>query len=449
MSAGPVGRVAVVGGGISGLVTAYRLARSGVPVTLFEAADRFAGLGGQFEHGGTWYDKYYHVILPTDEHLLALARELGLGDSIYWQETSLGFLYGRKMYRLAGPLDLLRFDPVPFTDRVRLGLTALWAAHVAKPAPLDDITVEDWLRRLSGRRAFDRLWRPLLEAKFGDAYRNIPALWYWASFNREKGTDKEIKGYIRGGYRAVAEALIRGARQAGAELRTGSAVENVALSTGGDRGVRVRVTGEEVAFDSVVFATPFAVVPQIADASTLGPRLQGLPLDLDHQGVINVLLMLRRPLTPYYWLPVVECAMPFRGIVETTRVLRPEDAGGNHLVYLLNYVHRDSEEFARSDEDLESSYATGLLDLVPDLREDEVLSRHVFRTPFVEPMWTPGYSRRVPPLELVPGRVYMATTAQVYPNVTSWNSSIGLANQVAARLLSAAGAAGPTRETAA
>jgi protoporphyrinogen oxidase len=334
MSAVPARHVAVVGGGISGLVAAYRLARAGTRVTLFEAAESVGGLGGQFDHDGTWYDKYYHVILPTDEHLIDLARELGLGDSMYWEETSLGFLYDRRMYRLAGPLDLLRFDPVPFADRVRLGLTALWAAHVAKPAPLDEITVEDWLRRLSGRRAFDRLWRPLLEAKFGDAYRTIPALWYWASFNREKGTDKEIKGYFQGGYRSVAEALIRAAREAGAEIRTASKVENVALSPSEDGAVRVRVAGEDVAFDSVVFATPFAVVPRIADAGTLGPWMTDLPVDLDHQGVINVLLMLRRPLTPYYWLPVVECGVPFRGIVETTRVLRPGDAGGNHRARL-------------------------------------------------------------------------------------------------------------------
>ena len=448
MSAVPAGRVAIVGGGISGLATAYRLARSGVPVTLFEASDGFGGLGGQFDHEGTSYDKYYHVILPSDEHLLDLAGELGLEDAVYWKETCLGFLYAHRMYPLAGPLDLLRFDPVPFTDRIRLGLTALWAAHVARPGPLDQITVEDWLRKLSGRRAFDRLWRPLLEAKFGDAYRTIPALWYWASFNREKGTEAEIKGYIRGGYRAFAEALIRAAREVGAELRTSSAVERVALST--ERGgVSLRVAGVELPFEAVVFATPFATVPRLADHETLGSLMRDLPLDLDHQGVVNVLLMLSRPLTPYYWLPVVECGMPFRGIVETTRVLEPEDAGGQHLVYLLNYVHRDTEEFARTDEDLVSSYVEGLLELVPDLKESDIVSRHVFRTPYVEPIWTPGYSRRVPPLELVPRRVYLATTAQVYPNVTSWNSSIGLANEVAQRLVAARGNRSASSESAA
>jgi protoporphyrinogen oxidase len=451
MRDGVRGRVAVVGGGISGLVAAYRLAEGGVPVTLFEASDRFGGLGGQFEYDGRQLDKFYHVILPTDEHLLGLAGELGLEDAIYWQETSLGFLYRRKMYRLAGPLDLLRFDPVPFTDRIRLGLTALWAAHVAKPEPLDDITVEDWLRRLSGRRAFDRLWRPLLEAKFGDAYRTIPALWYWASFNREKGTKKEVKGYIRGGYRALALSLIERTRAAGAELRIGCSVERVALGGEGSATatrVLLRVDGKEEVFDRVIFCTPFAAVPRLSDAETLGRHLKGLPLDLDHQGVINVLVMLRRQLSPYYWLPAVDCGVQFRGIVETTRVIGEGDSGDRHLVYLLNYVHRDTEEFARTDEDLSVSYVDGLLELFPELTREDVLSTRVFRAPYVEPIWTPGYSRRVPPAELVMGRVYLATTAQVYPDVTSWNTSIGLATSVANRILESADVAHPAARAA-
>jgi hypothetical protein len=38
-------------------------------------------------------------------------------------------------------------------------------------------------------------------------------------------------------------------------------------------------------------------------------------------------------------------------------------------------------------------------------------------------------------MEVAGTRLLLATTAQIYPDVTSWNSSVGLANRVVDRLL--------------
>ena len=80
-------RVAVVGAGLAGTTAAYRLARSGVPVRLFEARDRIGGRcwtargfadGQTAEHGGEFIDTR-HV------HLRGLAAELGLQLDDLWQ----------------------------------------------------------------------------------------------------------------------------------------------------------------------------------------------------------------------------------------------------------------------------------------------------------------------------------------------------------------------------
>jgi monoamine oxidase len=80
-------RVAVVGAGLAGMTAAYRLARSGVGVRLFEARDRVGGRcwtargfadGQTAEHGGEFIDTR-HV------HLLALAAELGLQLDDLWR----------------------------------------------------------------------------------------------------------------------------------------------------------------------------------------------------------------------------------------------------------------------------------------------------------------------------------------------------------------------------
>jgi protoporphyrinogen oxidase len=322
---------------------------------------------------------------------------------------------------------------------LRLGLTALYAAHLARSEGLDDITAEMWLTRLSGRRAFGRLWRPLLEAKFGAAYRQIPALWYWASFRREKGTGPEIKGYPRLGYHGLTDALVSSLREAGAQLLENRPVESLDLDSKG-RPVVTTADGKQQ-YDRVISTVPLVQLRRICGNGKLGDRLASTDPGIDYQGVMNVLVLLDRPLTSHYWMPVVESEAPFDGVVETTRVLDLEDTGGHHLVYLLNYVHRDEPLFNREPERVIDEYVEALLDLFPDLSRDSIQATFLFKAPFVEPLYSPGYGSRKPAAELVPGRVYLATTAQVYPRVTSWNSSAAVAEEAVDQMCQSA--AGP------
>jgi monoamine oxidase len=80
-------RLAVIGAGLAGTTAAYRLARSGVQVRLFEARDRIGGRcwtargfadGQTAEHGGEFIDTR-HV------HLRGLAAELGLQLDDLWK----------------------------------------------------------------------------------------------------------------------------------------------------------------------------------------------------------------------------------------------------------------------------------------------------------------------------------------------------------------------------
>lgn len=425
----------MIGGGIAGLAAAHFLADTGADVTVHEAAPDFGGLGGSFHTRGRDLDRFYHVMLPTDDDLLGLCERLGLADRVYWREAALGFLHRRRLYPLRGPLDLLRFGAVPLHDRIRLGLTALYASRVARPDRLDDMTVREWLGRWSGRRAFDRLWRPLLEAKFGDAWTQVPALWYWASFNREKGTGKEIKGSLRGGYRGLTDALVASLESRGVTLLPGTPVDRLDLDVAG-RPV-VTAAGTRTSFDQVIATVPFGPLRAMTAGGAVGEALARVDHPIDYQGVLNVLVLLDRPLTPFYWVPVVDSGVPFQGIVETTRVLDLADTGGFHLVYLLNYVHRTAPLYQRDPAEIRDEYVAALLRLFPDLIPADVVDAFVFKAPYVEPLYTPGYGARKPPAELVPGRVFLATTTQIYPRVTSWNSSIGLAASVVEQMQAA------------
>jgi protoporphyrinogen oxidase len=424
--------IGIVGGGIGGLASAYRLARSGHRVTLFEASDQLGGLGTFFDYHGRSLERFYHCMLPSDSHLLGLLEDVGLTKELYWKRTSFGFMTGGRLYPLNGALELLGFSPLSIFDRLRVGVTGLWG-KLCSSSGLDDISCVEWLTRLSGENAFHKFWRPMLQAKFGDRYQQIPALWFWRRMNREKGKGPERKGYIRGGYRRIIEGLADAIRANGGEIRLSHPVTRIDLDDSG-RPYVASATGEARSFDQILLTAPTVVLKNAARGGRLEQVVARADAGIDLQGVVNGVFFLRRGLTPHYWVATMDADIPFQGIVESTTLLEPEDAADLHLVYVMNYTHRTDPLFSRTDEEILQGYQDGLQKLFPGLKPEDVVDKFLFRTPFVEPLYTLGYSRRKPPLTLLEGKVFLATTSQVYPDVTSWNGAVGVANLAVAAM---------------
>jgi protoporphyrinogen oxidase len=413
--------IAILGGGISGLTCALRLAQEGKCVTLIEGSDQLGGLGTFFEHDGRTFEKFYHCMLPSDGPLLRLLENLGIRDDVYWKPTTFAYAHQGRFFPLNTALDLLKFAPLRFLDRIRVGITGLYGRLVSDKG-LDDVTTVKWLTKLSGKRAFAKFWQPMLEAKFGDRYHDVPALWFWTRFNREKGeSNGECKGYIKGGYKHITDTFARVLNAHGGTIRLKTTVKQMDLDDEGRVAITTSAGVEK--FDQVVVTLP---TPQVE--KLIGPAMRrempALDTTTDYQGVINCLLFLKKPLTPHYWVATPENEHPFDGVVETSTLTDTADRGKRHVVYLTKYLHRDDERFAVSDDCIRAYWIPALKNLFPQLQDEDIETSFIFRAPFVEPIYKLGQMKLRPPEELVTGKVYLANTAQVYPVVTSWNGSV-------------------------
>src|SRR4030095_8696006 len=179
---------AVIGGGISGLASAFRLAERGATVTLFETDEALGGLGTTVDVRGGSLEKFYHCLLPSDDALLGMLKSLGLEPSIHWQRTGMGFMHRGRIYSLNTALDLLRFGPLPLWDRLGMGWMGLRAQSRTDFRELDEWAIADFLKEHAGERAYRVLWKPLLDAKLGDGHAGIPALWLISRIQREKSS---------------------------------------------------------------------------------------------------------------------------------------------------------------------------------------------------------------------------------------------------------------------
>ncbi|MFJ5984600.1 NAD(P)/FAD-dependent oxidoreductase [Lentzea sp. NPDC092896] len=424
-------RVVVIGGGICGLATAHRLAREGMAVTLLEASDQLGGLGTFFTSRGRSVERFYHCVMPTDAALLALLDEVGLRESVGWNPTTMGMIVEGEHRSFNSALDLLRFRPLSLVNRIRFGVVSLLLRRLGKGKDLDNMRTEDWLRGLYGDKIWTMLLAPMFGAKFGSAFGDVPALYVWQRLGRE--SNEAVRGYPAGGYKSVIDALRASIEAHGGEVRVSAPVGRLEASA--DRVVVTLADGETIEADHAVSTVPLPALRAIADAD-LAPRLP--EVRLPYQGVVNTLFFLRKPLSGHYWAPVLRCGTDFDGVIEMTPLTGSERYGDRHLVYVMHYTDRESALYREDSDSIAHRWTEQLLSIHKGLTADDVDEVRVFKAPFVEPVYPLGYLTKRPAVEVPGTRLLLATTAHVYPNVTSWNSSVELSNSVTDTLLRAA-----------
>jgi protoporphyrinogen oxidase len=423
----PPKRVVVIGGGICGLTVAYRLMRAGHRVTLVESSDQLGGLGTFFRWRDEWVERFYHCVMPTDDELLALLAELGLRNDVRWRRTSMGMIVNGRHHAFNSPVDLLRFTPLKPHDRIRFGVASLLLRRLGENKDLDKIRTEDWLRRIYGDVVWDSLLAPMFGSKFGRYFADVPALYVWQRLGRERNV--ATRGYPAGGYKTIIDALHAALDKGGATVRT--ATPALRLSSTRTRAHLVVHGNETIEADHVVSTLPLPQLRSLADEE-LTARLP--TVQLTYQGVVNALFFLRAPLAGHYWTPVLRSGTDFDGVVEMSALTGAESLAGRHLAYAMRYTDRESGLYREDDASIARRWTSQLRGLY-SLPADAVEDVRVFKAPFVEPVYPLGYLDQQPSVEVLDTSVLLATTAHVYPNVTSWNSSVRLANQVAGMIV--------------
>jgi protoporphyrinogen oxidase len=368
-------------------------------------------------------DRFYHAILTSDTHLQELFVELGIADQYRCKETRAAFYQQGRFHPMNNMKDFMTFPLLSLIDRFRLGLTIVYARLEGNLHRVEAINVEKWLTRISGRRTFQNFWRPMLRAKFDGSFENTPATYIWARLNRMSSTrsganQKEMSGYLVGGYITLIEAMAARIRAAGGEIKLRCPVQEVVVRNGELQGIQTADGVQE--YDGVI------VTMQTPLFTRLAP---GLPQDYrdflgktDYLGIVCPLLVLDRPLTGFWTLYITDDSIPFTGIIETTSYIDPGDVGGNHLVYLPKYTLPGSAWFKMSDDEVREAWLKYLEQMFPDFRRESIKHMFVHRERLVEPVHPLNGMHLIPAMSTPVKNLYLVNAGQIYPELTNGES---------------------------
>jgi protoporphyrinogen oxidase len=424
-------KVIIVGGGVAGMTTAYRLMQGGHEVMLYEASPYLGGLVRTFEVGGSKLEAYYHHIFSTDTTIIDLIDELGVGDRMRWVESKVGWFDSGKIYPFVTALDLLRFSPLPPLDRIKLGLMAVRLRGREEWAEFERITCKEWIEKNVSKKVFEKMWGPLLQGKYGDAYDQVAMAWLWSKIHlrfqsREGG--KEKLGYLTGSFAVYIDELERRLRNGGVRIHTGAGVRQITAEGNRATGV-VLESGETVQADAVVAAVPSTLFKQMAP-----PLTDDYAQRLDHvqwQGAVCMVITMKRQLSPIYWMNIGDRSMPFLALVEHTNFIGPENYGGNHVLYISNYLHQGHEYFGMDEDQLWAVFEPALKRINPQFSSDWVNQRWLFKAPYAQPIIRMDYSAHKPDHRTPVAGLYLETMTQIYPEDRGQNYSILMGENVA------------------
>jgi oxygen-dependent protoporphyrinogen oxidase len=300
--AAPPKRIAIAGGGISGLATAYQLARDSVECTLFEASERLGGIVETVRKDGFVIECGPDSWVTEKPWARELAVELGLEHQIIGSNDR-----WRRTYVQQGDEHLAQLVPIP--DGMRMMVPAKWGPLLESPlfseqarlayqrepkrapelkasAPHHDESVADFVRRHFGEEVARTIAGPLLAAVFGGDIAQLSVRAVMPAFVRmeaEEGSliqavqrraqqsPQAIFTTLSGGLETLIERMVSKLPSASLRLRT------PVLRIETDRGSwRLVTAGGEDRFDAVVLATPLHVTQALLRPLSDGARMAGL-----------------------------------------------------------------------------------------------------------------------------------------------------------------------------
>jgi len=300
-------RVAIVGGGITGLAAAHealtRARELGRPVTV-TVLERATRLGGHLmteRSGGFVLDAGADSWVAAKPHASALAREVGLEGSIIgtregtrryfvaWQDRLHAVPEGLVLGVPTRVMPLLRTPLFSPLGKLRMMLEPLVPARRFEGD--DDESIADFAVRRLGHEAADRLVAPLLggisagdasdlsvraafpqfiamEREHGSLVRGTLAAQRARAGTAPHGVGEGAFRSLDGGIEALAIAVAEHVRRSGAILRIATGVEAI-VRAGGTWHVDLE-GGERMVADAVILAVPASAAACLVRGTDVG-----------------------------------------------------------------------------------------------------------------------------------------------------------------------------------
>lgn len=416
-------KIAILGGGITGLTAAYYLSRDGHEITVMEKERVLGGLAAGFK-GNDWnwhLERAYHHLFATDNDILNFAKEIGF-KKIYFESPETSSLFNNEsnnfsVYPLDTPIDLLRFPLLSLIDKLRAGFVIVFL-KLSPFLPLyKKMTSEEFLKKSMGINVWNRLWKQLFRGKFGRYAGIISSSFIWA---RIKKRTKAL-GYVEGGFQSFIDHVESMLKSLKVNVLTGYQVENIKKM-----GDKFLVNGQT--YDKIISTLPTPILVKLT--SNIFPKEYLSRFNkLKYLHAITLILETdKQILDKTYWLNICTEKIPFMILAQHTNFADKKNYNNNHLAYIGWYVDKNDEKLKMKSEEL-IEYVLPHLKILNS--KFFILNSFLFKAPFAQPIFDRDFEKNKPDFITPVKNFFIANLDMTYPYDRGTNYAVKLGKEVA------------------
>ena len=429
--------ISIIGGGITGLSVAYYLSKEGFDVTVYESSYFFGGQASSIKIDNYFIERGYHHIFRNDFEIINLIDELGLNESLEWHKSSVGMYSDKTLYKFSTPLDLLKYKPISLINRIRLGLLSLYLQRRKDWKSYESISANKWILKYAGKEIYNKVWGPLLKAKFGLYHEVVAMPWFWSKMktrfaSRNKKGD-EILGYLKYSFEELINSLISKIEANGGTVKLNHKVTSIRLSEGSVDSIEYiyKEKKENIKTDIVVCTAPSYEIQKLINFDkNYVDKLSAAK----YLGASVFILYLKKQFSPYYWMNIIDDEIPFLGLIEHTNLVSKDRYGDNHILYITNYLPHTDEIFKKNKEELLDIYIENLKKINHEFNKNWILDYKYNSVSAAQPVIPKNYSSRMPEIESPIENLFIGNTTQIYPEDRGTNYSVKIAGEIVSLL---------------
>ncbi len=232
----------------------------------------------------------------------------------------------------------------------------------------------------------------MIVGKFSEEYAKIVNMaWMWARLHARTTR----LGTFEGGFQHFADLFAERLRRMGVTIHLNARIEDI--STSGQGQLAVKTDNATYHFDQVLSTTSPALLARLAP-DLPEDYLQGL-LSLKSMGAVVMVLSLKHQLSQegYYWYNIPKSAgFPFLSLVEHTNYVSTEHFGGDHILYIGDYLPQDHAYFDLDKKEILAKFLPHLTKFNPEFSPDWIKETWLFRTRYAQPVPLVNHSRNIP-----------------------------------------------------